>query len=130
MKGRISKKWLDLASEDQRVAELIWQSGAELWRALCFHAQQFVEKILKGILEGSGQRVPKIHDLKNLLDRCGQAAEGFPLEEREVLFLSSVYIDWRYPTDVGLLPGGEPTREDAEMAIRAIRKVKKWAEDM
>ncbi|RLF37590.1 MAG: hypothetical protein DRN21_06230 [Thermoplasmata archaeon] len=49
-----------------------------------------------------------------------------PLTETEILFLSSVYIDTRYPPDVGLLPKGEPTETDAELAVKAVRKLKKW----
>ncbi len=54
--------------------------------------------------------------------------KGFkvPLTKNEIVFLKSVYIESRYPPDVGLLPKGEPDRQDAEYAYTIIKKVKKW----
>ena len=122
----ISERWLTMAREDEAVAEMIWQSGSELWRALCYHAQQYVEKVLKGVIEGAGKKPPRVHDLGILIRECEELVQDFPLVEDEILFLSSVYIDSRYPPDVGLLPGGEPSKRDAKTAIRAVRKVSDW----
>jgi len=40
-----------------------------------------------------------------------------------------VYIDFRYPTDQGLLPAGEPSASDRDYAVRIARKLKKWIEE-
>ena len=40
-----------------------------------------------------------------------------PLSKDEQIFLSSVYIDTRYPPDAGLLPDGEPVKSDAKIAV-------------
>ena len=39
-----------------------------------------------------------------------------PLSEEDAVFLNSVYRA-RYPAALGLLPTGEPTKEDAERAF-------------
>ena len=44
-----------------------------------------------------------------------------PVSEDDLQFLSSVYIETQYPPDLGLLPGGEPTGEDAARAARIAR---------
>ncbi|NIA02339.1 MAG: HEPN domain-containing protein [Nitrospirae bacterium] len=82
--------------------------------AVCFHPQQFVEKILKGVLEGAGEIPPRTHDINALASRLAKAKILVPLTEDEILLLSSVYIDTRYPPDVGLLPNGAPTKKDTE----------------
>ena len=76
--------------------------------AICFHAQQFVEKIL----EAAGDIPPRTHDINALAKRLAKANISVPLTENEILLLSSVYIDTRYPPDVGFLPNGAPTQKD------------------
>lgn len=122
----VLKKWLDFAIEDYQAIEILWNAENKLYRTICFHAQQYVEKILKGILEDKGESPPRTHDVNALTIRCKELGCRIPLSEREILFLSSVYIDARYPPDVGLLPKGEPTESDAAFAVKAVRKLKKW----
>ena len=38
-------------------------------------------------------------------------------------FLSEVYVESRYPPDIGLLPHGEPTKEDAQKALEFAQQV-------
>ena len=125
----ISKKWLNFAEEDYKAAISLWVNKTALNRAICFHAQQYVEKIFKGILADLDLKIPKIHDLKKLSRLCEDNNIVIPIEIDELLFLSSVYIEQRYPTDTGLLPYGEPTNEDAQFVINIIQKIKKWLEN-
>jgi HEPN domain-containing protein len=120
----VSQKWLDFAIEDYQAIEILWDGENKLYRTLCFHAQQYVEKILKGILENEGKSPPRTHDVNALTIRCEGLGCRIPLSETEILFLSSVYIGARYPPDVGLLPKGEPTEGDAALAVKAVRKLK------
>jgi len=60
--------------------------------------------------------------------RVNKLGISVPLKEHEILFLSSIYIDVRYPPDVGLLPNGEPVRRDVDIAIKAAKKLKQWVE--
>ena len=65
----VSKKWLDFAMEDYPI-EILWNAENKLCRTLCFHAQQYTEKILKGILENKGESPPRTHDVNTLAIRC------------------------------------------------------------
>jgi HEPN domain-containing protein len=38
-------------------------------------------------------------------------------------FLSTIYIESRYPPDIGLLPSGEPGRDDADRSIRVASSI-------
>ena len=122
----LSKKWLNFADEDYALVVFLNNQETKFFRSICFHAQQFIEKILKGILEASGQVPPRIHDINALVKRVNKLGLTVPLQENEILFLSSVYIDVRYPPDVGLIPEGEPTKKDAEIAVKAVKKLREW----
>ena len=47
----------------------------------------------------------------------------FDLTESEIHFLTSIYIETKYPPDFGLLPEGEPSREDEQEAIGLVEKL-------
>jgi len=51
-----------------------------------------------------------------------------PLSEEDAVFLNSVYRA-RYPAALGLLPTGEPTKEDAERALHSARKIHEWLKE-
>ena len=59
------ERWLSFAVEDLRVAEIVFPE--RLPAQVCFHAQQCVEKALKGLLIHSGQRLPRTHAIAELL---------------------------------------------------------------
>jgi HEPN domain-containing protein len=56
MNGAI-ERWLAFAREDLRMAELALPEG--LFNQVCFHAQQCVEKAIKGWLEQQGRIPPQ-----------------------------------------------------------------------
>ncbi len=110
--------WLKFLEDDFKVLNILEDSDA--FRGQCFHAQQLVEKLLKAEMHRHGVSVPKIHDIVLLADKMQL---NLPVSREELEFLSSVYIESRYPADIGLLPQGEPTRDDAQQALTIARKV-------
>lgn len=118
-----SSEWIKIATEDFQSAEYLFDKS--LYRMVCYHAQQTVEKILKSILtehETEFSRTHNILDLGNAVEKVGQKP---PLIDEDAIFLNSVYRS-RYPSDLGLLPSGEPTKEDAEKALHIAKKVLNW----
>lgn len=93
----------------------------------CFHAQQCVEKPLKAILEAHGERYPKIHDLLRLYGMVSERVD-LGLNLRLLQVLNDLYVDARYPGELGLLPYGRPSLEDArqfyKIAADVYRKVR------
>jgi len=122
----ISSKWIEFAEEDFKTALFLWESGSELYRSICYHSQQFVEKVLKGLLEAADENPPRIHDITALLNMCKKAGIKIPLSEDYAHFLSSVYIDARYPPDIGLLPEGEPGEEEGNLCIKILNELNDW----
>jgi HEPN domain-containing protein len=107
------KGWLELAEKDLKAAGLLI-ADPTLAAAACFHCQQCAEKCLKAVIESKGQNPPKSHDLIRLY---GMIEEFVDLDEDVLARLNEIYIDSRYPPGVGLLPGGNPTSEDAKQLI-------------
>jgi HEPN domain-containing protein len=109
-----TEEWLKIAFEDYDAAKCLFER--ELYRMVCYHCQQAVEKGLKALLIEHGidfQRTHNIIDLKNTACSLGYAID---ISEEDAVFLNSVYRS-RYPAALGLLPSGEPTRDDAERAL-------------
>ncbi len=108
--------WLAEAQEELEVARILLDHAKH--RGACLHSQQCVEKGLKALILERGKRPPRTHDIVELLNQA--TAEGYVagLSMEDAVFLGSVYRG-RYPTEDGLLPHGEPTREDAERSVVA-----------
>ena len=113
--------WFDYAREDLQAAEVLYNQG--IYRLASFHAQQSVEKLLKGLLWNQKVNPPKTHDLVFLYQRVRRRYPSLSLDKEELEFLNGLYIESRYPADLGLLPEGEPTAADARRALAIAREV-------
>jgi len=113
---KASGQWLESAEMDLGSIEQILPRE-DLTPVAAFHSQQCVEKRLKAVLEEHAQRVPREHSTLKLY---GLVQEQIPLEvDREILTdLDDLYLESRYPGELGLLPDGKPTRPDAERFYR------------
>jgi HEPN domain-containing protein len=109
---KASSQWLESAAMDLgSIEEII--SREDLTPVAAFHSQQCVEKCLKAVLEEYAERVPREHSTLKLY---GLVREFIPLEvDSDILTdLDDLYIDARYPGELGLLPNGKPTCKDAQ----------------
>jgi len=119
-----TERWLVFARQDLRMAELAFAEG--IFNQVCFHAQQCVEKAIKGWLEGQGQIPPRTHRMADLLPLLPPDLMGDlngPLR-----LLDRFYIPTRYPDALpGMLPAGMPGQRDAQesldLARRALERV-------
>lgn len=126
----ISRDWLRNAQDDLDVIEEI-KNKKHLTNMVAFHAQQAIEKSLKAIIDEFDLGFVKIHQIERLLEIVKEHVE-VNIDHEIVQMLDSLYIESRYPVDIGLLPDGKPTEEDAdkffEFAILIYRSVKKKLE--
>lgn len=86
------------------------------WDAVCFHAQQAVEKYFKAVLIKQGDPFLKTHDLAILM---GLVAKRFPQLEADIEdlnWLTFAAVEARYP-------GEEATKEEA---VRAVEVMQRW----
>ena len=106
---RLTKAWLEFARDDLGVAEEILDRE-DLTHMAAFHCQQSVEKSFKAVLEEHEQIVPRIHEP----DHASRSVEQYFELELESALLNQpneLYLVARYPSDLGLLPGGETSAE-------------------
>ena len=115
-------RWLELAHEDIEMAEFALSQG--IFRQVCFHAQQAAEKALKGILDFRIGTHPKSHVLEQLLLFDPDLHSELQDWQARCRDLDLFYIPTRYAdAPPGLLAAGEPTREQAELALRNAREL-------
>ncbi len=82
---------------------------------MCFHAQQCLEKYLKGLLESHGLSFAKTHDLAVLLKLCTELQPLWAAWEDDLKMVSRHAVLYRYP-------GESATREDAQKTVKAMRR--------
>jgi HEPN domain-containing protein len=104
------------AAEDLHAAKILLGEG--VWNQACFHAQQCVEKTLKGLIVRLGKGAPRrTHSVAELLGELPEEWFGeFRKELRDAL--DDYYIPTRYPDALpGSIPEGLPGREEAYEAV-------------
>jgi len=109
---KLVKDWLSLAEKDLKAAQIIVERDDDLTNVVCFHCQQCLEKLLKASLIANNEDVPRTH---NLLKLYGMAREKLKIafDMTMLEMINDIYTDARYPSDLGLLPDGLPSKEKA-----------------
>ena len=105
-----AKEWLKAAYSDLRSIEHII-SDSFLTHIVAFHSQQAIEKSFKAIIEDASISIPKVHKLETLINKINVELE---INSEILATLDLLYIESRYPGDMGLLPHGKPALKDAE----------------
>jgi HEPN domain-containing protein len=106
------KEWLDKAEKDFATARREFAAMEDPnYDAICFHAQQCIEKLMKGLLIHQGVIPTKTHDLAYLhqLMTPVRPQWSWPLED--LRFLSRAAVAFRYP-------GESADREEAQQALQ------------
>ena len=113
-----AERWLGFAQSDLAAARVVFDAG--LYNQVCFHAQQCVEKAVKGTLVHLGKSPPRIHAITDLLRLL---PHGWLAEIAEGLAaLDDYYIASRYPDALpGALAEGLPGKDEAEEALNLAR---------
>jgi len=120
-----TKEWFIAAEDDLLAAQKLGDED-RLTNVVAFHCQQCLEKCFKAMIEEQGKPSIKSHDLLRL-----QLSADVQLSQTETNILeviNEVYIDARYPGDMGLLPHGKPTKAEVkgfiEFCEMLFRKIK------
>jgi HEPN domain-containing protein len=118
---QITKAWLDRALDDLDSIEQLLKKE-HLTNVVAFHAQQAVEKSLKAVIEELEIGFVRTHNLLRLHELVKphyDVTQDTDMLER----LDAVYTESRYPNEMGLLPYGKPTIEDARLFYDFAREV-------
>ena len=117
----IKKEWLKASKLDLESISYILEVE-HLTTIVAFHAQQAIEKSFKAIIEKVDKKIPKQHDLIKLK---ALFEDIYPIEADENVLdtLNQLYIESRYPGDLGLLPYGKPSIEDAKIFYQLAKDI-------
>ena len=87
------------------------------WDAVCFHAQQAAEKMLKALLSYHERQPPRIHDLVVLFEECRRLVPALEDLAEDCDLLNDYAVEARYPGDL-ISPGEADGRAAAAAADR------------
>jgi HEPN domain-containing protein len=97
MKGT-TKEWTDKAEADYLTATRELKAPeSPNFDAVCFHAQQCVEKLMKALLIHLGAVPPRTHDLTALDRLLAPVCPQWSWPVQELRFLTRAAVDFRYP---------------------------------
>jgi len=117
---KVTSSWIKDVEDEFDSAVILYEHGK--YRGACYHSQQCVEKGLKTLILERGEKPKRIHDIIELHNIVKEMEWEIDITIDDAVYLNSIYKG-RYPTEEGLLPHGEPSKEDAEKAIAVSRVV-------
>lgn len=123
-----AESWLTAAYDDLLVIIEILDND-DLTHMVAFHSQQAIEKSLKAVLEEEESEVPRTHNILVLREKV-ELYITLKIEQEIFDEINELYIDSRYPTDLGLLPNGKPTKKVSQkfnkIANEIYKEIKKY----
>jgi HEPN domain-containing protein len=104
--------WINFADKDiLTVSEII--ENPNLTNIAAFHCQQAIEKYFKAFILENEKSLMKIHNLLALYGTIKEIID-FKLDEDLLSIINDIYLESRYPGEIGLLDDGSmPTIEQA-----------------
>ena len=111
------KDWLVKAEGD--FGSACWEMQAQHvnFNAVVFHAQQCVEKLMKGVLVAASQSFARTHELNILAHQVKQIHPAWTWNPADLAALQPGAVLLRYP-------GYDATKEDADRAVAACSRVR------
>lgn len=114
----ITGEWVQKAEGDFATASRELQvSNEPNYDAVCFHAQQCIEKYFKAKLQESNIQFGKIHDLSTLLDLILPIETTWDTLRADLQALTAFAVAYRYP-------GDEADKSEARDAVTRCEKVR------
>jgi len=114
------KGWLKQSKEELNVSKYLFKGG--FYKGACFHAQQSIEKSIKARFFKEGWELEKTHSIERLIIIGRDYNIKLKLSDEEIVFIDSIYRG-RYPAEEGILPLGEPSKPDAEKAVKIANRI-------
>ncbi len=106
------KEWLDKAEKDFATARReLAAVDSPNYDAVCFHAQQCIEKLMKGFMIHLGVIPGKTHDLAYLNQLLMPVCTEWSWPSEDLRFLTRAAVAFRYP-------GESADKEEAQKALQ------------
>lgn len=104
------RQWLTKADSDWITIEILMASARCPTETVCFHCQQYVEKLLKAFLTLKGIEAPKTHDLRRLIQLASPSEPKLAELAGESDALTVHGVQSRYPGDFWQVETAEMNR--------------------
>ena len=113
--SEVSQEWIDKAEGDYHTALREYRARKEPnYDAVCFHAQQCIEKYMKALLIANKMPYHRIHDLEVLLDSCLRVDPILDTIRSETQLLTQYAVNFRYP-------GESADKAEAAQAVSGMK---------
>jgi len=123
---KTTEDWFESAESDLLLVEEICLNQ-NLTHLSAFHCQQAIEKAFKAIVEEFNLPLIKTHSLETLYNSVRDKMQLKP-EYDQLIILDQLYIDSRYPGEMGLLPNGKPSIDETvkfrDLALEIFKAAK------
>ena len=113
----LTLEWVEKAEGDYRIAKWGQQAPDPVYDAICFHAQQCIEKYLKAWLQEADIHTPRTHNLQEFLDIIVQTLPTWSHWQPDFKIITVYAVDPRYP-------GDSRTAEDTQHAMHVCDEVR------
>ncbi len=114
----ITLEWLEKGDDDFATMTREFRARSRPnYAGVCFHAQQCVEKLLKGFLFEHDVDFYRTHDLRQLINLAASFEPEWPRSLEDASRLTNYAVEVRYPGNIA-------TKEMAANAIRICRKIR------
>ncbi len=117
----ITSEWLKSVDDDINTIKAIIDDES-LTHIVAFHSQQCIEKSFKAMVDEFELASQKIHNLITLNETISSVYQ-FDFDEDKLGLLNKLYLDSRYPGDLGLLPNGKPSIEVAKEFQKLAKEI-------
>ena len=114
----LTLEWIQKAEGDYTIMHQNYYSSNPIHDAICFHAQQCVEKYLKAWLQEANIPFTRTHDLERLLSLIIPTLPDWEAWQADFSTISEHTVDFRYP-------GKAATAADVQDAIRTCVRVRR-----
>lgn len=94
------RQWLMVAEDDFRAYTVLAKDDTPPTIAVCFHCQQYIEKLLKAVLTLNGEESPKTHDLRSLSIATSRYAPEIRTLIDNISELTMYGVETRYPAAI------------------------------
>ena len=120
----LTTEWVEKAEGDYATARReIRARRRPNYDAVCFHAQQTVEKYLKAFLQENNVAFPKTHSLIELLELCASLDDTFWLHRDSLVLLDRYAVRFRYPGESAIKAEAQQALRDASV-LRTFMRAK------
>jgi len=120
---KLTEDWITFADKDLQAAEVIIKEDFPLTNIVVFLCQQTIEKYLKAFLVENDIPIIKTHDLVKL-NGIVLKIKDLGIDRDKLDIINVIYVESRYPSELGLMPDGMPANKQAKEFIEFAKEIK------